>query len=161
YDSALRAFIERLLPPGGLEEDSPDGRFVRDLSASGQRLALFGYFNSLLQLTLKLTCPGVPDIYQGCELWDLSLVDPDNRRPVDFERRKQELQKLRQRIANSSTSAGGGLPSLARELLGRLTDGSIKLFTLHRLLSLRRQMPDLFIAGSYEPLAVEGFDTGS
>src|SRR5207248_87931 len=110
--------------------------------------------NSLAQLTLKLTCPGVPDVYQGCELWDFSLVDPDNRRPVDFDLRRSLLSDLRKRI----DAGGNDLAPLAAELLASWTDGRIKLFVLHRLLTLRREWPRLFQAGEYRPLTVEQFD---
>jgi (1->4)-alpha-D-glucan 1-alpha-D-glucosylmutase len=95
---------------------------------------------------LKLTLPGVPDIYQGAELWDFSLVDPDNRRPVDYELRRQLLGKAQK------ASPSDGLASL----LSSWPDGRIKLQLISRLLSFRRQRPDLFREGSYEPLTVEG-----
>jgi len=96
--------------------------------------------NSLVQLALKCTCPGIPDIYQGTELWDLSFVDPDNRRAVDYEKRNVFLNE----IVEGKTDAA----SLIRN--GR--DGKIKLFTLHKLLTLRKKYPDLFEKGAYEPL---------
>jgi (1->4)-alpha-D-glucan 1-alpha-D-glucosylmutase len=150
YETALQKFVEHLLPDG---RDTP---FVKDLEAFQRRVAFFGYLNSLAQLTLKLTCPGVPDVYQGCELWDFSLVDPDNRRPVDFERRRRLLEELRRRIAESC----GQLSPLAAELLASRTDGRVKLYVLHRLLTLRRKCPRLFEAGEYRPLTVEQCDGG-
>ena len=90
---------------------------------------------------LKLTAPGIPDIYQGTELWDLSLVDPDNRRPVDFARRREMLSAI---------------PEAWKELLDNWQDGRVKLRLLAGLLALRRDMPGLFAEGSYEPLTVSG-----
>ncbi len=98
-----------------------------------------GAYNSLSQLVLKNTLPGVPDFYQGTEFWDLSLVDPDNRRPVDYTARQGVL-------------AGLDLP----KALHHWREGGLKLFIAHRLLALRSQMPGLFRTGSYEPLTVEG-----
>jgi len=97
--------------------------------------------NGLAQTVLKLTAPGIPDIYQGTELWDLSLVDPDNRRPVDFARRREMLRAT---------------PEAWTELLGNWQDGRVKLRLLAGLLALRRDMPGLFAEGSYEPLGVSG-----
>ncbi len=104
--------------------------------------------NSLAQLVLKLASPGVPDFYQGTELWDFSLVDPDNRQPVDFELRQKLLDELR---GSSLTPA-----QLARELYGSWEDGRIKLFLTHAGLAARRAAPELFGAGSYLPLKPEG-----
>jgi (1->4)-alpha-D-glucan 1-alpha-D-glucosylmutase len=109
-------------------------------------------YNSLSQTLLKLTVPGVPDIYQGTELWDLSLVDPDNRRPVDYERRSQLLQSLQYQIA----AASGDFRSLVRELLERREDGCVKLYVIHRTLCYRRRQPELFLRGEYVPLTAVG-----
>ena len=99
------------------------------------RSARLGVQNSLVQTTLKLTVPGVPDIYQGAELWDLSLVDPDNRRPVDYARRTRLLDEL-----------DAGRPCL-RALKHRWQDGAIKLFVTSRILKLRAAEPELFGEG--------------
>ena len=101
-----------------------------------------GAINSLSQVLLKLTAPGVPDVYQGNEIWDFSLVDPDNRRPVDYVERKKMLDALK------GADAG--------ELLVNWTDGRIKLFLTHRLLTFRRENPELFRDGSYQPLDLTG-----
>jgi (1->4)-alpha-D-glucan 1-alpha-D-glucosylmutase len=101
-----------------------------------------GAVNALAQVVLKLTCPGVPDFYQGSELWDFSLVDPDNRRPVDFARRQQGLASL-------DAAAPG-------ELLAHWCDGRIKMFTIHCLLEFRRRHPALFARGTYTGLAAQG-----
>lgn len=108
------------------------------------RLARIGLVNGLAQTLLKLTVPGVPDIYRGAELWDLSLVDPDNRRPVDFDRVRRAL---------AVADAAG--PTLA-PLLDRWTDGAVKAGLIARTLRLRAERADLFARGTYEPLAVEG-----
>ena len=108
-----------------------------------QRVASVGMINSLAQTMLKLGSPGVPDIYQGSELWELSLVDPDNRRPVDF--------PLRERLL-ADVSRGEADPG---EMLEQWTDGRIKLFITTRTLQCRRDYPQLFIGGDYLPLAVE------
>ena len=101
-----------------------------------------GAINSLSQVLLKLTAPGVPDVYQGNEIWDFSLVDPDNRRPVDYLERKKMLAALK-----------GADPG---ELLDNWSDGRIKLFLTHRLLTFRRENPELFRDGSYLPLGLTG-----
>src|SRR5207249_999698 len=96
--------------------------FVSDLRAFARRVAHFGYFNSLAQLVLKLAAPGVPDFYQGTELWDFSLVDPDNRRPVDYALRRRLLAELKGRVE----AAGSDLVPLPGELLGSIADGRVK-----------------------------------
>ncbi|MCB1323417.1 MAG: hypothetical protein KDK34_24370, partial [Leptospiraceae bacterium] len=101
-------------------------------------------------------CPGVPDIYQGGELWNFSLVDPDNRRRVDFRRREKILQQVVYELEHAgdwhdsteSPGQGNGLP----EWLRKWPDGKIKMYVLYRLLQLRREHPDLFVHGSFEPL---------
>ncbi len=116
------------------------------------RVAFFGYFNSLAQVLLKLTCPGVPDLYQGTELWDFSLVDPDNRRAVDYQRRRHLLAELQHRIEQ----AGADLTPLTRELLANLPDGRIKLYLIYRTLTYRRSQEPLFDRGSYLALKTAG-----
>jgi (1->4)-alpha-D-glucan 1-alpha-D-glucosylmutase len=144
YDGALREFVTRLLGAG-----SPFPAAFRPF----QRLvALYGSGNSLAQVLLKIAAPGIPDFYQGSELWDLSLVDPDNRRPVDFARRRTLLEELRARIGKDPE----GLASLCEELLAALPDGRIKLYVTHRALTLRGARPDLFRSGRYLPLSGTG-----
>jgi (1->4)-alpha-D-glucan 1-alpha-D-glucosylmutase len=146
YDAAVRQFVGRLLAGAG-----PDP-FLEDLLAFQRRVAFFGSFNALGQVLLKLTCPGVPDLYQGSELWDFSLVDPDNRRPVDYARRRQVLAELRGRIER----AGPDRTPLTCELLATAPDGRIKAYVVHQALSLRRRHADLFAGGAYLPLEVTG-----
>ncbi|GAB4193449.1 MAG: malto-oligosyltrehalose synthase [Roseiflexaceae bacterium] len=143
YDEALRLFVAAVL-------EAPLPGAVQSLL---RQVAWFGQFNSLSQTLLKLTAPGVPDIYQGCELWDFSLVDPDNRRPVDYPRRRALLGALRGRLASAGAAEQA---ALAVELLGNSADGRIKLYVTHRALELRRANPELFSAGSYEPLVALG-----
>jgi (1->4)-alpha-D-glucan 1-alpha-D-glucosylmutase len=144
YDAAVRRFVEGVLDP------RRSGRFLESLAVFAGRVAYFGRWNSLAQTLIKLTAPGVPDLYQGCELWDLSLVDPDNRRPVDYTLRRRLLGQLRRRIAAGKAAA------LAAELLERAEDGRAKLYVTHAALALRREQPALFAEGAYLPLAAEG-----
>jgi (1->4)-alpha-D-glucan 1-alpha-D-glucosylmutase len=146
YDAAVQQFVSRLLP------DSADDPFLTDLLTLQRRVAFFGYFSSLAQVLLKLTCPGVPDLYQGTEAWDLSLVDPDNRRPVDYPARRALLAELRSRIE----SAGGDLAVLTDELLAHLPDGRIKLYVIYQTLRLRRAHEEVFARGEYVPLEAVG-----
>jgi (1->4)-alpha-D-glucan 1-alpha-D-glucosylmutase len=111
-------------------------------------IAHYGAFNSLSQALLKVTAPGVPDFYQGTELWDLSLVDPDNRRPVNFEIRRKILADLKKK-------AQSNLPRLLQELLRSKEDGRIKLYLTHRLLLAMSKRHKLFQEGSYVPLVVD------
>lgn len=148
YESALRGFIDRALQPG------PENKFLEDFLHSQRLLSFYGAFNSLSQALLKIAAPGVPDIYQGCELWDFSLVDPDNRRPVDFALRSRMLEELKKDL---SADPGG----LLAGLLSDLPSGRIKLFLTWRALAARGEMKDVFESGSYLPLAAEGAHAGS
>jgi (1->4)-alpha-D-glucan 1-alpha-D-glucosylmutase len=146
YDDAVRQFIARLLPEAGGDP------FLDDLLPLQRRLAFFGSFNSLAQVLLKLTCPGVPDLYQGTELWDFSLVDPDNRRPVDYRRRREVLAELQERVAEAAKD----LTPLTDELLANLPDGRIKAYLIYQTLQFRRAHSDLFAHGAYLPLEATG-----
>ncbi len=137
YENALNAFVRALL---GRLAPNP---FLEDLRAQAEPIAWFGALNSLSMTLIKFASPGVPDVYQGSELVDLSLVDPDNRRPVDFALRARLLEEL----------AGLGDP---RPLLDTLHDGRAKLWVAWRLLELRRRRPELFRDGAYAPLAASG-----
>jgi (1->4)-alpha-D-glucan 1-alpha-D-glucosylmutase len=144
YDKAVADFVAAVL------DDRPANRFVRSLREFQARIVPHGLLNSLAQTVLKLASPGVPDIYQGAEVWDFSLVDPDNRRPVDFEARRAWLEELRRRVS------AGDLAGLAAELAGRLGDPRTKLYVVHRCLAARRDDPDLFARGAYLPLEPTG-----
>ncbi|MEX2489073.1 MAG: malto-oligosyltrehalose synthase [Pseudomonadales bacterium] len=145
YEAAVREFVQALL------SDSSRNAFLADFISFQQRIAHFGLLNSLSQTLLKLTVPGVPDIYQGTELWAFHLVDPDNRKPVDFQVRQEVLETLAARI-----EAGEDLVELVRELMDRIEDGHIKLYLILQTLALRKREPQLFISGDYVPLNVEG-----
>jgi (1->4)-alpha-D-glucan 1-alpha-D-glucosylmutase len=139
YENAVSSFVKKLLKPG------QQNRFLNDFERFENRIAHLGLWNSLAQTVLKLTCPGVPDIYQGTEIWDFSLVDPDNRRPVDYSHRQQLFRSLRE-------DGGNGIKSL----LETPEDGRIKLYLAWRTLCLRQEQPELFQDGEYLPLVVEG-----
>lgn len=139
YETAVCSFVDGVLT-------RPKGEaFLEDFLPFQRKISRHGMYNSLSQTLLKVCSPGVPDIYQGTELWDLNLVDPDNRRPVDFSRRSQMLASLHQ--------AGD---KLCRELLTAREDGRIKLFILSRALNFRRAHRALFREGAYLPLEAEG-----
>jgi (1->4)-alpha-D-glucan 1-alpha-D-glucosylmutase len=137
YEAGLATFVERLL------NAQSSARFIDSFDALARRVALIGALNSLTQITLKTTMPGVPDFYQGTELWDLSLVDPDNRRAVDFSGRANALASI-------------SMQPDWRSLVAHWNDGRIKFALLSRLLALRRKLPEVFAKGSYHPLRVEG-----
>ena len=143
YVAGLHRFIETVLSP------TYRGRatlFWDSMQKFLPAVQYFGAINSLTQTLLKLTSPGVPDIYQGQELWDFSLVDPDNRRPVNFALRERALEEL------TACRQSGDLPELCQQLLRNYHDGRIKLWVTMRGLNLRRKHPDLFRAGKYIPL---------
>jgi (1->4)-alpha-D-glucan 1-alpha-D-glucosylmutase len=114
-----------------------------------EQVARLGFRNSLVQTALKLTLPGMPDIYQGCELWDLSLVDPDNRRPIDYELRRRMLEEVETAIARDRHAAMLGM-------LEGWRDGRAKLTLTAELLAYRREKPVFFAEGGYEPLTATG-----
>ncbi|MDG4560770.1 MAG: malto-oligosyltrehalose synthase [Candidatus Competibacter sp.] len=143
YEDALLAFAEHVMQAG---QDNP---FLQAFLPFQRRIQHHGILNSLGQTLLKLTAPGLPDFYQGTELWDLSLVDPDNRRPVDFERRGVLLKELQ-------TRTSGNIQQLIMELLTAPEDGRIKLFLIHRALRTRRAALELFQYGAYQKLTVIG-----
>jgi (1->4)-alpha-D-glucan 1-alpha-D-glucosylmutase len=143
YENGLATFIDRLL------DESASNPFLTHFESFQRRVAFFGGFNSLSQTVLKLTSPGVPDVYQGTELWDLSMVDPDNRRPVDFVQRRESLTKLKQNWES------GQRAEMAATLAQPVT-AETKLFVTWRTLKFRKENRDLFENGTYLPLIVEG-----
>jgi (1->4)-alpha-D-glucan 1-alpha-D-glucosylmutase len=147
YVEALQQFIERILTPG--TQKRPNS-FLDQIKALVPVIALFGAVNSLAQRLLMITAPGNPDIYQGMELWDFSLVDPDNRRPVNYSVRERMLQDLDRRAEK------GSLPSFCAELLADYQDGRIKLWTTMQALRFRRDHRELFQVGDYTPLHATG-----
>ena len=134
YEGACRAFLAGLLEP----ERSVD--MAGELAAFAMRIAPAGAVNGLSQTLLRMTCPGIPDLYQGAEYWDFSLVDPDNRRPVDF--------------AARAASLDAGLPPAG--LMQDWRDGRVKQAVIARTLAFRAEAPDLFTVGAYVPLQAEG-----
>ena len=145
HEGAVKEFVASLL--GDLSPDT--NLFLADFLPFQRKVAHYGAINGLAQLLLKIASPGVPDIYQGTEIWDFSLVDPDNRRPVDYPHRTGLLNEL-------MTLERQGLSSLARDLLSSWGDGRVKLFVTYKALSFRRERKELFQDGAYVPLAVTG-----
>jgi (1->4)-alpha-D-glucan 1-alpha-D-glucosylmutase len=145
YEEAVDEFVAKLL--GHPEHNA----FLADFLPFQRRIARCGLLGGLAQLLLKLTSPGVPDLYQGSELWELHLVDPDNRQPVDYALRAEALRELR-----SLDDDGADLTHRIRELVEHLADGRAKLYLTWRVLTWRRHHRELFAAGEYLPLAVEG-----
>jgi (1->4)-alpha-D-glucan 1-alpha-D-glucosylmutase len=144
YEQALREFVDR-----ALESNNP---FVKDCERLIEKIAIPGLYNALSQTLLQLTSPGVPDIYQGEELWRFSLVDPDNRRAVDFAKRNRSLAGLYLLRQHSEVQRSNEL----REMLETIEDGRIKLFVILETLAFRNQYPDLFSRGDYVKLECYG-----
>jgi (1->4)-alpha-D-glucan 1-alpha-D-glucosylmutase len=146
YDDAVREFVAKTL------QRRKDNRFLAAFEQFHETVLDWGLYTALSQVALKIMSPGVPDLYQGQELWDFSLVDPDNRRSVDYDLRRQLLAEFQ-----SASDAG---PDAQREVASRLgrspRDPRLKLFVTHRLLELRRSDPQLFSQGQYVPLTVAG-----
>jgi (1->4)-alpha-D-glucan 1-alpha-D-glucosylmutase len=142
YEEALRQFVDAVL------DYSDKNPFLADMAGVQAQLSRLGLLNGLAQTLCKLTAPGVPDIYQGTELWDFSLVDPDNRRPVDYSRRIDLLNELEMQ--------GPPTPGLAASLVKTLEDGRAKLHVIRSVLALRRRNETLFSAGEYLPARVSG-----
>jgi (1->4)-alpha-D-glucan 1-alpha-D-glucosylmutase len=136
WDGAMHDFVAKILEP------SPRNKFLPSFSPVAEEIARFGAINSLTQTVLKLTGPGVPDIYQGMEIWNYSLVDPDNRRPVDYNLRREMLRSVKN--------------AAAEELLQNWPDGRLKLSVTQHLLRLRRDHPEFFRRSSYVPLPASG-----
>lgn len=138
HDQAINRFIENIL------RNDKKNLFLKNFKKFMPRISCFGMLNSLSQLILKLTSPGVPDVYQGNELWDFSLVDPDNRRAVDYEKRKNDLDEIKKNSYSIETH------------INSPESGKIKLFLTHHLLQYRKAHPLLFTKGLYLPLKVQG-----
>jgi len=145
YEAAVQDFVSDILAPGR-------NAFVADFAPFARRVARVGMFNSLSQVAIKIASPGVPDFYQGSELWQTHLVDPDNRGSVDYALRVRLLDELRQRFDCTPEE----LPGRARSLLSRLEDGRAKLFVTWKGLATRRAQRSLFAAGAYAPLETRG-----
>jgi (1->4)-alpha-D-glucan 1-alpha-D-glucosylmutase len=144
HEEAVMCFIDSIL------KDSRHNNFLHNFASFQKLTAACGIFNSLSQTLLKIASPGIPDFYQGNELWDFSLVDPDNRRPVDYRKRKNLLDELMQK-----ESTEGPLET-ARDVVATRNDGRIKLHLTCKALNFRRENRELFESGAYLPLTVEG-----
>jgi malto-oligosyltrehalose synthase len=140
YEECIRNFAAKIV-----EKNSP---FMQSFDEFMPPVVKAGVVNSLSQVLIKHTVPGVPDIYQGCEGWDLSLVDPDNRRPVDYETKNKELKKIRKDFEADPAETLDGL-------LGSFKNGNIKLFLTWRLLQLRKKNPKFFKKAAYMPVEID------
>jgi len=140
WEEGVCQFVEKTLQRG-------PNRFLKSLEPMAEQVAQLGMVNSLSQTVLKCTVPGIPDFYQGSETWDLRLVDPDNRRPVDYDSLRKTLSAL-----------NGANPT---ELLAHWKDGHIKLFLIQKLLRLRASHRALFQSGEFIPLAAVGWQASS
>jgi len=146
YEKATLEFVRALLAP------QKRNVFLKAFLPFQRRVSRLGMFNSLSQTLIKLASPGVPDLYQGTELWDYSLVDPDNRRPVNYVRRQAIAEEFRRYASDPAGHSQASPP----ELLRTIEDGRIKMFVIHKALGLRRERPALFREGDYLPLYAEG-----
>lgn len=143
YEEGFLAFVDKILEP------SEDNQFLKEFLPFQKWVAGYGIFNSLSQVLIKSTAPGVPDFYQGTEFWDLSMVDPDNRRPVDYEKRSAVLSNIKEK-------AQIDIMKLIDELFSTKDDGRIKLFLTYKILQARKEHFELFQKGDYHRLKVSG-----
>ena len=141
YEKGLLSFIQRVL------DRNESSGFFDEFIPFQSKIAKYGLYNSLSQTLIKIAAPGVPDFYQGTELWDLNLVDPDNRKLIDFDKRKKLLNELKQ-VAISE------FPDFIQILLSKWQDGRIKLFLIYRCNKARNDRPELFKDGVYIPIPV-------
>ncbi len=145
YEGALSHFTR------GILERKAKNKFLNDFTEFHRQIARVGMFNGLSQTLLKMTAPGVPDIYQGNEVFEFNLVDPDNRHPVDYKRRETSLAQLQQGVGSHSL-----LPEFVRNLVADSAIGKAKLYMTWKTLDLRRKESALLQGGSYVPLTVSG-----
>jgi len=143
HEEALTRFVDAVL------NERVSKRFLIDFRSFQEQVAFYGMLNSLGQTLLKITCPGVPDFYQGAELWDYRLVDPDNRGPVDFAERIALLARMKATGKNESIE-------VVQELVRKWTDGSIKLYCIWKALAFRKKNAALFSDGQFEPVTATG-----
>jgi len=142
YETAVLDFVHKILGPDAAAFQTDLGQFVAGIADAG-------FVNALAQVLLKITLPGVPDFYQGTELWDFSLVDPDNRRPIDFAARRDALEQLEK-------DAHENLEEIARRVAEQWPDPRVKLLVTTRALALRHKWPEVFASGQYMPLTATG-----
>ena len=143
YEEGFLQFVDEVLAA------SDSNQFLSEFLPFKGKIASYGIFNSLSQVLLKYTAPGVPDLYQGTELWELSMVDPDNRRPVDYPKRTKLLEEIKQNI-------GSNILHLMYELLAAPEDGRVKLFLTYQVLQTRLAYASVFQKGDYQPLKAKG-----
>ncbi|MEX0761614.1 MAG: malto-oligosyltrehalose synthase [Dehalococcoidia bacterium] len=143
YEQSISEFIDQLLTGPAASE------FMDTFLPFQARIAYYGALNSLAQVTVKAASPGAPDFYQGSEMWDFSMVDPDNRRPVDYDLRRRSLAEIQKATKTS-------LAGFASKLLSTWRDGRVKLFVTHAALRARRDNPEVFESGRYIPLSGSG-----
>lgn len=143
YENAYLSFIDEITRP------SMDNEFITDFLPFQKTVSYYGIFNSLSQILIKITAPGVPDFYQGTELWDLNFVDPDNRRAVDFKSREKMLDEI-------LTVPPKDYNGYIQRLLKSYSDGRIKLFLIHTALKARNENAGLFENGCYVPIESKG-----
>ncbi len=146
YEDATKSFIQALLAPG------EKNLFLADFISFVQPISRRGLLNSLAQILIKLVVPGVPDIYQGCDLWQFNLVDPDNRRQIDFVHRYKLLTEVKSLVDAPPEQ----WPLRLQSMILNMADGRIKLYTIWQSLSLRKRWPEVFRDGEYLPLTVCG-----
>jgi (1->4)-alpha-D-glucan 1-alpha-D-glucosylmutase len=144
YEDALMFFIESIM------DNKSENQFLKDFIPFQKKISHYGMFNSLSQTLLKITSPGVPDFYQGTEIWNLYLVDPDNRQPIDYQLRTNMLEELKKRETE------GPLHEFARDLTVKKEDGMIKLYLFYKTLKYRKENRELFERGEYLSLEVMG-----
>jgi (1->4)-alpha-D-glucan 1-alpha-D-glucosylmutase len=143
YEDNYLSFIDRILEP------SDKNQFWGEFLQFQKMISFYGIFNSLSQTLLKIASPGFPDFYQGSEFWDLNLVDPDNRRPVDFSLRAWLFREMKSRETKKRSK-------LIRELFSTRQDGRIKLFLIYKALAARQKQKNLFEKGNYSPVKITG-----
>lgn len=143
FETAYQKFAEAVLT------ENDDNEFLKDVKEFNEKISFFGMLNSLSQVFIKTASPGVPDFYQGTELWDFSLVDPDNRRPIGYEKRTSMLERIKKINEDN-------IDTEIKRLFTEYETGEIKLFTIYRALELRNYNKDLFTKGGYLPLKIEG-----
>ncbi|MBF0429801.1 MAG: malto-oligosyltrehalose synthase [Fibrobacteria bacterium] len=142
YENTCVEFVEKIL------DNKRKDLFLPELKTFSQKISFFGMLNSLTQCVLKMTCPGIPDFYQGTELWDYSLVDPDNRRPVDYTHRAEMLAAIQGMMVSDNTAE--------RQILLQWKTGIPKMFLTHRVLKWRNQHAQFFEKATYQPLSCKG-----
>jgi (1->4)-alpha-D-glucan 1-alpha-D-glucosylmutase len=144
YENALVRFLGRILDP------NVSSAFLKSFIPFQERIANAGMLNSLAQVLLKIASPGVPDLYQGCELWNFTLVDPDNRRPVDYELRRSLMNRIAEMERAMPTA------HVAAALMRAPCDGAIKLYVTRTAMRHRRENRELYSRGYYQPIRVTG-----